>query len=97
MLEPFVPSSIPNRVPSPPPPVVMDGEERFEITEILDSKIDRRFRVRLRYYVRWAGYEGTADEFSWIGADDATGGAQEAIDDYHRAYPDKPGPLADVP
>ena len=39
-LEPSVPNTIPNRVQSPPPLVEVDGELEYEISEILDSKVD---------------------------------------------------------
>ena len=40
MLEPATPNEIPNRVQSPPPPVEVQGELEYEISEVLDSKID---------------------------------------------------------
>ena len=40
-LEPAMPNTIPNRSQPPPPPVEVDGEPEYEITEILDSKLDR--------------------------------------------------------
>ena len=39
-LEPSVPNTISNRVQSPPPLVEVDGEPEYEISEILDSKVD---------------------------------------------------------
>jgi hypothetical protein len=42
MLEPCVPNIIPERIRPPPPPVTIDGEPEFEVSEILDSKIDKR-------------------------------------------------------
>ena len=39
-LEPVTPNTIPNRSQPPPPPVEVDGEPEYEITEILDSKLD---------------------------------------------------------
>ena len=92
-LEPATPNSIPGRTQPPPPPVEVDGEPEYEISEILDSKIDRRRRsCQLLYLVRWAGYEGTDEETSWILATEL-GHAQELVSDFHRTYPDKPGPL----
>ena len=41
-LEPATPNTILNRSQPPPPPVEVDGEPEYEITEILDSKLDRR-------------------------------------------------------
>ena len=40
-LEPATPNTILNRSQSLPPPVEVDGEPEYEITEILDSKLDR--------------------------------------------------------
>ena len=92
-LEPATPNSIPGRTQPPPPPVEVDGEPEYEISEILDSKIDRRRRsCQLLYLVRWAGYEGTDEETSWMLATEL-GHAQELVSDFHRTYPDKPGPL----
>ncbi|CDO77784.1 hypothetical protein BN946_scf184609.g1, partial [Trametes cinnabarina] len=95
-LEPATPNVIPGRVQPPPPPVIVDGEPEYEISEILDSKLDRRRKTcKLLYLVRWAGYEGTDEETSWILATEL-GHAQELVSDFHRTYPDKPGPLEKV-
>ncbi|CDO77965.1 hypothetical protein BN946_scf184971.g15 [Trametes cinnabarina] len=95
-LEPATPNVIPGRVQPPPPPVIVDGEPEYEISEILDSKLDRRRKTcKLLYLVRWAGYEGTDEETSWILATEL-GHAQELVSDFHQTYPDKPGPLEKV-
>ena len=92
-LEPSTPNTIPNRIQPPPPPIEVDGEPEFEISEILDSKIDRRRKqCQLLYLVCWAGYEGTDEETSWLLATEL-GNATELVQDFHSAYPDKPGPL----
>ena len=39
-LEPAIPNTIPDRIQPPPPPVEVDGEPEFKISEILDSKVD---------------------------------------------------------
>lgn len=91
-LEPHFPNPFPERSESPPPAVDVDGEAQFEIKAILDSKVDRRCRVKLRYYVEWLGYEGTDEQYSWIGADDIHEFAPDYVAEYHRRYPDKPGP-----
>ena len=93
MLEPHTPSNIPNRTADPPPPVEIEGEIEYEIAEILDTKVDRRRRCRLLYLVRWTGYEGTDEETSWLPADELAH-APELVADFHKAYPDKPGPSA---
>ena len=93
MLEPATLSMIPNRVQPPPPPVFIDGEPEFEITEILNSKVDQhRHNCKLLYLVRWTGYAGTDEETSWILAMELRN-APELVADYHAAYLTKPGPL----
>ena len=93
MLEPTTPNTIPDRVQPPPLPVFIDGKPEFEITEILNSKVNQcRRNCKLLYLVRWTGYAGTDEETSWILATEL-GNAPELVVDYHVAYLTKPGPL----
>ena len=67
MLEPTHGNVIPEWTQSPPPLVKTDGELEYEISEILDSKINKRWKhCNIVYLVRWAGYEGTDEEMTWI-------------------------------
>jgi hypothetical protein len=90
-LETHTPSLIPNRVTVPPPSVLVDQEIQYLIQEILDSKIDKRYRCKLRYFVAWDGYEETDDAQTWIAADELEH-ALELVADFHAQYPSKPGP-----
>ena len=86
------PSTIPNRVQPPLPLIEVDGEVKYKVEEILDSKIDRRrCHCQLLYLVRWAGYAGTDKETSWLLATELDH-ASELIAGYHLKYPNKPGP-----
>ncbi|SJL13786.1 uncharacterized protein ARMOST_17234 [Armillaria ostoyae] len=87
LLSPFVPPSFPNQEqPPPPPPDLIDGEEEWEIEEILDSK-PRKVRGRrgqpsttvTDYFIKWIGH--TREHNSWVTAS-KMGNAQEAIADY---------------
>ena len=63
MLEPAIQNTIPGRVQSPSPLIMVNDEPEFEISEILDTKIDnRRHTCKLLYLVHWTGYEGTDKE-----------------------------------
>ena len=94
MLEPTVPNMIPGRVQSPPLPIMVNDEPEFEISEILDTKIDNRHHAcKLLYLVCWTGYEGTDEETSWI-LTSKLGHDSELVADFHTAYPAKPGPLS---
>ena len=64
-LEPETLNTILNRVQPPPPPIEVDDDFEYEISEILDSKIDKRRKCKLLYLVRWTGYEGTDQETDW--------------------------------
>jgi hypothetical protein len=92
MLEPATPNTIPERIQSPPPQVEVEGNLEYEIAAILDSKLDRRLKCGLKYFVQWAGYEGTDEETDWLPATELDH-AQEIITDFHIRYPDKPGPI----
>ncbi len=69
----------------------MDGEDEWEVEEILDSrlrKMGRRKRETLQYLVKWAGFPRI--EATWQSADDVAN-ATEAVGDFHTQYPHKPG------
>ena len=92
-LELAIPNSIPNQTQPPPLPIEVDGELEFEISEILDSKVDHRHRAcQLLYLVCWSGYKGTDEETLWLLATEL-GNALELLDKYYSQYPDKPRPL----
>ena len=72
-------------MPPPPPLQLADGPE-YEVVSILDSKIVRN---KLYYLVDWLGY--TLSDRTWEPIDNVCN-AQALIDDFHRRYPNKPGP-----
>ena len=84
LLEPYKPSTIPGRTREPPPPIVIDNEEEWEVEEILDSELRRR---KLWYKVRWAGYSVARD--SWQPASDLTN-CPDLVKQFHIRYPSKP-------
>ena len=94
MLKSTISDPIPNQHQTPPPPVVVDGEPEYEISEILDSKLDNRQRAcKLLYLVRWSSYEGTDEGTSWLLAMELAH-ASKLVSDFHQKYPNKPGPLS---
>ena len=66
LLEPATHPPYPGQVAPPPPPIIVDDVEEFEVSRILDSRTDRRVAGHVRYLVAWAGYEGTAEEQTWV-------------------------------
>src|SRR5882724_3491286 len=96
MLEPATLNLIPDCVQLQPPPIIVDNELEFEISKILNSKIDNlHCACKLLYLVCWTGYKGTDEETSWILASEL-GHASELVVDFHAAYPAKPGPLTSL-
>ena len=78
------PDPIPGRRSKPPPPpVLVDGNEEFEVEEVLDSRF--RYR-RLEYLVKWKGYD--AGNNSWIVHDAVH--APRATAAFHRKHPGAP-------
>ncbi|SJL02762.1 uncharacterized protein ARMOST_06098 [Armillaria ostoyae] len=75
----------PEQPPSPPPDLI-DGEEEWEIEEILDSKPHKVRAKRgqpsttvIDYFIKWVGH--TREHNSWVTASEM-GNAQEAIAEY---------------
>ncbi|SOV04526.1 uncharacterized protein UDID_17112 [Ustilago sp. UG-2017a] len=88
-LEPYVANTIPNRVQPPPPPVEVESDLEYEVEQILDSKVDHRYRDPLFYLVRWVGYG--PDHNSWEPASNLTH-ASDLITEFHTANPTRPSP-----
>jgi len=75
---------LPGQVVPPPLPVIVEGEEEWEVEEILDS---RRTRGRLQYLVKWRGF---ADP-TWEPEENLV--EVEAVEIYHGRYPERPAPV----
>lgn len=78
LLRPYVDNDIPNRLQEPPPPLEVEGELEYEVENIMDHKINRRFKEPLRYLVKWVGY----NETTWEPPSNLSN-AQDIVDDYN--------------
>ena len=92
MLEPTTSNTFSERIQPAPTPVIIDRKPEYEISRIVDSKINHQWACKLLYKVIWLGYEDTGDESEWIPASELTH-AVDLVSDFHIAYPAKPGPL----
>jgi len=92
MLEPAISNTFSERIQLASAPVIIDREPEYEISQIVDSKIDCRWTCKLLYKVIWLGYKDTGDESEWIPASELTHAA-DLVSDFHLAYPTKPGSL----
>ena len=62
-----------------PPPDLIDGEEEYEVEEILDSRRYGRGR-KVQYLVKWKGYPSSDNQ--WVNWDDMH--AEEALAEFQR-------------
>jgi len=92
MLEPTTSNTFSERIQLAPAPVIIDREPEYEISQIVNSKIDCQQACKLLYKVIWLGYEDTGDKSEWIPASKLTH-ATDLVSDFHIAYPTKPGSL----
>ena len=80
---------LPGQQTEPPRPVTVDGQEEWEIDDILDARLFGRNR-RLQFRVRWKDEQ--QPDRQWYYADgDEFGNAQDIVDDFYARYPNKPG------
>jgi len=92
MLEPATPNTFQQRSKPPPVPIIIDGEPEYEISKIVNSKIDCRRACKLLYKVIWLEYEDTNNDSEWLPATELEH-AKELLSDFHLKYPAKLGPL----
>ena len=91
-LSPFVVDTIPKRTPERLPAVVTpQGEEEYEVEEILASGLTGGRNPKIKYKVKWKGY-GDAEQ-TWEPLDNLAN-AQDAIKAFHRAHPAAPRPVS---
>lgn len=68
-------------LPPPPQAVIVDGEEEYEVDDILDS---RMFRRRLEYLVKWKGYDSGST--TWEPATNLSH-ASAKVRAFHKRFP----------
>ena len=76
---------LPGQRNDPPPPIVVDDSEEWEVEQVLASKVVRGI---LKYRVSWRGHD---PDPVWYPAWNFTGSPLR-LQEYHRRYPDRPGP-----
>jgi len=92
MLEPAIPNTFQQHSEPLPAPVIIDEEPEYEVSKIVDSKIDRWRVCKLLYKVIWLGYEDTDNDSEWLPATELEY-AKELVNNFHLKYPTKPEPL----
>ena len=81
LLSPYTPPQYPTqKQPEPPPPILVEGEEEYEIDELMDSKLVRN---KLKYLVKWKGYPNQTD-WTWKPEEKIL---QDNRDEFYEKYP----------
>ncbi|MBW0466379.1 hypothetical protein O181_006094 [Austropuccinia psidii MF-1] len=88
LLEQVKTSTIPNQNQEPPPPIIIEEEEEWEVSRILDSKLQRG---KLWYLVEFKGFIQDPERSTWEPTENLKN-CPELIKDFYSLYPDKPGP-----
>ncbi|MBW0506998.1 hypothetical protein O181_046713 [Austropuccinia psidii MF-1] len=86
-LEPVKTSIIPNPHQEPPPQNIINKEEEWEVSQILDFNLKRG---RLWYLVEWKGFSQDPESYAWEPYKNLKN-FPELVKDFNQLYPDKPG------
>ncbi|MBW0488383.1 hypothetical protein O181_028098 [Austropuccinia psidii MF-1] len=88
LLEPVKTSTIKNWHQEPPTPIIIEEEEEWEVSHMLNSKLKER---KLWYLVEWKGFSKEPERSTWKQAEKLKN-CPEPVKDFLCLYPDKPGP-----
>ncbi|MBW0525402.1 hypothetical protein O181_065117 [Austropuccinia psidii MF-1] len=78
----------PNQHQFPPPPVMVEEQEQWEVAQVLDSKLKRG---TLWYLVEWKGFDEDPERTTWEPSSNLTN-SPDLVKDFHTLDPDKPVP-----
>jgi len=92
MLELAIPNIFQQRSEPLPASVIINRKPEYEISKIVNSKIDCRRACKLLYKVIWLGYENTDNNSEWLPATELEH-AKELVNNFHLKYSSKLGPL----
>ena len=85
-LSPWQGNDVNGKLPPPPEPVEIEGEEEYEVEKILDSRVKGK---GLQYLVQWKGYD--KGEISWQPARNLEH-AKAEVKAFHKKSPNAPRP-----
>jgi len=69
--------------------VIINGKPEYEISKIVNSKIDHQRACKLLYKVIWLGYKDTDNDSEWLLVIELEH-AKELLNNFHLKYPSKP-------
>ena len=84
-VHPFFESIIPGQTSVPPEPVIVDEETRYEVEEVLNSKL---LRGKLHFLIKWKGF--TDEHNSWEPEANVLPGLEKLVKKYYSDHPSAP-------
>src|SRR5882724_2277276 len=85
-------SEIPNRAIDPPLPIKLDDSDKWEVHQIMDSRVDCHHKGSgLLYLVEWKGFDNTPDATSWEPPEHLEN-TPNVVQAFHQAHTNKPAP-----
>jgi len=85
LLEPYQDNRFPSQIKEPSPPIQIEGEDQYELDEIIDSRFHYN---KLQSRAKWEGYSPEHDRV-WYPAENFNH-AEHTVQRFHRRYPGKP-------
>jgi hypothetical protein len=79
--------TIGKRKPTNPPPLQIEGHNKFEVEAILDSKVHYR---KVKYLVKWKGYDHSHNSWEPISH---MSNSKALVKKFHNNHPDAPKPI----
>jgi len=86
LLQPYQDNQLPSQIQEPPPHIQIEGEDEYELDEIIDSRFHYN---QLQYPAKGKGYSPEHDKF-WYPAENFNN-AEHPVQRFHWRYPGKPG------
>jgi len=86
ILEPDQDNRFPSQIKEPAPPIQIEGEEEYELDEIIDSRLHYN---KLQYRAKWKGYSPEHDKVGYPAEN--FNNAEHTVQRFHQRYPRKPG------
>ena len=84
--EPYQDNRSSSQIKEPPPPIQIEGEDEYELEEIIDSRLHYN---KLQYRAKWKGYSPEHDKV-WYPAE-SFNKAEDTVQRFHRRYARNPG------
>ncbi|MBW0571087.1 hypothetical protein O181_110802 [Austropuccinia psidii MF-1] len=72
----------------PLPPIIIEEEEEWEVSQIMDAKLKRE---KPWYLVEWKGFSQDPESSTWEPAKNLKN-CTELVEDFHSLNPNKPAP-----